>query len=513
MDFKWEGRAFRARVNPLAACLAAALALGANTGLAAGIASLPNHPANGDSLRPRLPQSIRDDVPRDRWHPVPRDIPLVPAGSIPVTNCNDSGGGSLRQAFIDAVSGDTIDLTNTGCSVITLTTGIIPFFQDDITLLGPGNFGLAVSGGDTDGVLFHGGTGTLEINGVTLRNGLKYYDNSYTSNARGGCVYSSGFVALNDSEVKYCSAQNTGNTYGALGGGVYAALGVTLSNSAVFSNEATATNTFGRGGGIFTPGNLAMIDSSISNNYATTTAGGADVIDGIVVKYSSIRNNVATTVGGIYSKGNAFIETSTVAGNVALQGGGVWLNGDGATTPLTLRNSTISGNVALGAAEGGLFLGGYDAEISNSTIAFNTTYNATKYGAGLRAIVSAVELQSTIIAGNVNIIGSDQFNDDVNGGPTATLSGANNLIGFSQLTPPADTISSDPMLKSLSDNGGTTLTHALSPLSPAIEAGNNTAGLTTDQRGSGFPRVIGAGADIGAYEFDLDDLIFADDFD
>jgi hypothetical protein len=54
---------------------------------------------------------------------------------------------------------------------------------------------------------------------------------------------------------------------------------------------------------------------------------------------------------------------------------------------------------------------------------------------------------------------------------------------------------------------------ALSPLSPAVEAGNDASGLATDQRGPGFARVIGAHADIGAFELNLDDVIFTDDFE
>lgn len=70
-----------------------------------------------------------------------------------------------------------------------------------------------------------------------------------------------------------------------------------------------------------------------------------------------------------------------------------------------------------------------------------------------------------------------------------------------------------PGLKPLADNGGVTLTHALRSTSPAIEAGNNVTGVPFDQRGSGFARVSGANADIGAVEFDLDDLVFANGFD
>jgi hypothetical protein len=36
--------------------------------------------------------------------------------------------------------------------------------------------------------------------------------------------------------------------------------------------------------------------------------------------------------------------------------------------------------------------------------------------------------------------------------------------------------------------------------SPAVDAGNNAAGLAFDQRGVGFPRVKNGRADIGAFE-------------
>jgi hypothetical protein len=44
------------------------------------------------------------------------------ADTITVTNTNDSGPGSLRQALVDANDGDTIDATGIS-GVITLTTG------------------------------------------------------------------------------------------------------------------------------------------------------------------------------------------------------------------------------------------------------------------------------------------------------------------------------------------------------------------------------------------------------
>ena len=57
----------------------------------------------------------------------------------------------------------------------------------------------------------------------------------------------------------------------------------------------------------------------------------------------------------------------------------------------------------------------------------------------------------------------------------------------------------------LANNGGPTPTIALGAGSPAVDAGANPAGLTTDQRGPGFPRVRRRRPpDIGAFEGILD---------
>ena len=61
----------------------------------------------------------------------------------------------------------------------------------------------------------------------------------------------------------------------------------------------------------------------------------------------------------------------------------------------------------------------------------------------------------------------------------------------------------DPRLGPLTDNGGPTLTHALLPGSPAINAGGPFPSFPADQfdqRGDGFPRIVAGVVDIGAYE-------------
>src|SRR5262249_4909244 len=112
--------------------------------------------------------------------------PRVPAHAdvITVTNTNDSGPGSLRQALSIANDGDTIDFAVTG--TITLTTGEL-LVNDSITISGPGAVNLAVDG-NTDSRVFHVAPGkTVTFSALTIThgnaNGKSFPDDS------GGGVY------------------------------------------------------------------------------------------------------------------------------------------------------------------------------------------------------------------------------------------------------------------------------------------------------------------------------------
>jgi hypothetical protein len=77
--------------------------------------------------------------------------------------------------------------------------------------------------------------------------------------------------------------------------------------------------------------------------------------------------------------------------------------------------------------------------------------------------------------------------------------------GSCQLTAPTDLPGTDPRLGPLQDNGGPTLTHALLPGSPALDAipwGVNGCGtsLIGDQRWQARPEAGEGACDIGAYE-------------
>lgn len=466
-----------------------------------------------------------------------RTPPPVPAASIGVTNCLDSGANSFRAAMTAAADGDTIDLTNTGCSVITLTTGQTFTSANNLTLQGPGLLNLSIDGGNKFRVIEHLASGTLTVNDLTISHGKHNAASGFFDFAEGGCIDSAGTVALYHSRVRYCDMATSVATGGVRGGAIYATVGVNMHYSIVSNSSAhTAVGTYAYGGGVYSRGFLIVADSSITGNTAQTTGtfgqgGGVQVGSvttggnhhtggGTLVVNSTIDGNTATGVhsygGGLYTTGSVTIDSSTISGNQAQHAGGLDLvaGTDAGGVPWTILSSTISGNNTTGLGAG-IIVGSNPTQIKNSTIAFNTdhTTGTNKYGAGLRINSPvAVELESTIIANNTTDEGNGPLLDDAGGVVGGSFTGANNLIFFtSSLTPPPGTKTfTDPRLSPLSSNGGPTKTHALMSPSPAINTGNNVAGAAFDQRGPGHPRVIGAGPDIGAFE---SDVIFANGFD
>jgi len=91
------------------------------------------------------------------------------ANIITVTNTNDSGAGSLRQALAIANDGDTIDATGVS-GVITLTTGEL-IVGKSVTINGAGANVLAVDGNATNPAFEIGAGETVTISGLTIRNG------------------------------------------------------------------------------------------------------------------------------------------------------------------------------------------------------------------------------------------------------------------------------------------------------------------------------------------------------
>ena len=437
--------------------------------------------------------------------------PVHPNGAIVVTNCLDSGNGSLRQAVQTGAPGDPIDLTQLTCGQISLTTGRIDVNRD-LLIQGPGPDVLAIDGTHTDRVFNQNGPYQLALYGVKLQHG-------YSSFFGGGCVYSKGPLLLNNTVITSCQVLDFASSGLYQGGGVLVDSTLSMINSSIVNNQIYSSLGGAIGGGAAVSGDVVLDHSTISHNSVSnasggiTESGGMDIGGKLFMMYSTISDNAVGGLpnspggtGGANIDGGAMISNSTISGNTADGGVGGLAIHSSAASPTVITNSTISGNTA--GAIGGIYARG-PTTIQNSTIAFNTE-TAFANGGGLRLAYSIADIESSIIASNTSAGSAQNINLGISGGVT----GADDLIGPSpSVTLPPGTIQSDPLLLPLADNGGPTKTHALGVGSPAVDTGNNNAGLSTDQRGTGFARELGGGPDIGAFEGIDTDTIFANGFD
>ncbi|MBW4426823.1 MAG: hypothetical protein KME50_20835 [Nostoc desertorum CM1-VF14] len=441
--------------------------------------------------------------------------PPVNAGTV-VTNTNDSGSGSLRQAILNAnatVGADTITFagvfTDATPDIITLTSGKLTI-TDDITILGTGASNLIVSGNNASGVFEISRSGTdASIDGLKIANANDplgsillnsntslSLTNSTISDNKGevGGIFNKGTLSL----AKTTLSGNRGSSFG---GGIFNKGNLSLTGSTVSNNSASVSFNTAYGGGIFNTGKVSIKNSTISNNGAFASGlnrggpdpypsygGGIYNLGSFDITSSTISNNGAADGGGIFNSGTFRLINSTVSDNSAYYTGGGILN----SGTLTLTNDTITNNIAEGFS--------YNGVIGN--------------GGGVVNNGGTVTVANTIIAGNSYTVYPDDprdtgFSRDVSGNFTDA---GNNLIGdrtastgFSAKSIVGTrTNPIDPKLSPLQNNGGTTFTNALLGDSPAINAGNNTlipAGITTDQRGGIFNRISKGKVDIGALEF------------
>ena len=419
------------------------------------------------------------------------------AANFTVTNLNDAGAGSLRQAIADANSvpgPDTITFASGLGGTITLTSGELEV-SDALTLQGPGSALLTVSGNNASRVLnLYNNSSVVDItiSGLTIANG---------NAANGGGIRNlDERLTLDDVTLRDNHSTNDG-------GGLWADgfnMVLTVRNSLITGNTASQD-----GGGVYvedTGGTLLIQNSTISGNQAGKHGGGIYLYDpdhDVTIENSTISSNVAGQKGGgiyFYSADNGTftIRNSTIAGNQAQDGGGAYLFK--VDQPTFIENSTISGNVAV--AGGGLRIQqSLGIQLTHVTIADNT---ASAQGGGLLLDNGSATLTNTLVAGNST--SSAASGNDILRPPSASFNAQNSLIQDA----PAGTINGSntgnilgaaPLLGPLQNNGGPTRTHALLAGSPAIDAGASGGALATDQRGAGFLRSVGAAPDIGAFEW------------
>jgi hypothetical protein len=398
-----------------------------------------------------------------------------------VSNCNDSGAGSLRNAIAGALSGDTIDMTGLTCSRILLTGGEIVAPQRSLYLIGRSRSALTIDGNASSRVFRHNHIGRFRLTQLTIANGRA---------TDGGCILSEfGEVELVRSRIRNCVSVFDSSTFtGARGGAIWARVAL-MTDSAAHFNSITAST--GQGGAIWA-GTVRLLRSQVYGNQAWHGGGIYSSFNegSISLSYSLVKDNVARMQGGglyVAGAGSLTVNKSTIVGNRSLsddaEGGGIY----GYTWNETqIVDSTISGNRA---ATRSAVSTSSQLRIHNSTIAFNVeTFECDAAVPQQRVISSSIIARNTCLAGQ---------GYDVN---DASYYTTDSLIERPRYRVSSDTIVADPRLAPLANNGGPTPTHALMADSPALERGNNGLQRAYDQRGPGFPRVRGAFPDIGAFE-------------
>jgi hypothetical protein len=284
--------------------------------------------------------------------------------------------------------------------------------------------------------------------------------------------------------------------YGGAGAGLFNYSGVATLNRCTVSG-----NTNGAGGNGATGGNGG-------GRYLFPTMGGDGNIGG--------PGGLGGDGGGVYSYGQTTLNNCTISGNMNGKGGSGGRGGDGGVGPLLDGQWGSGGNGGDGGSGGGLYNSYTTMELLSCTIAYNSIgAGGTKgshgggnngggqdgnagvagIGGGIRSGGQAPSLFNTIVAINPAVGSYDVVGAFSSLGHNLVL----NINGSTGFGASGDVLNMNPLLEPLADNGGPTLTHAPSPTSPVINAGNNRGAPETDQ--PGFPRIAGGTIDIGACEF------------
>ncbi len=244
------------------------------------------------------------------------------AATFTVTNTNDSGPGSLRQATIDSYGNNQNDVINFEPGVfstpqtITLTSGQLRILTDDpkapvltnLTINGPGAQLLTINGNNHSRIFALAWRAQLIISGVTMTGGNGVSGSSPTSTAGGAITIEAGG----------------------------------LSYSLILSNSVIAGNSASFGGALYGPGSSLITNSAILNNTATSRGGGihTSYLDCI---NCTISGNLAAEGGGIYIGSSARVTNATITSNTAATGGGI---ASDSFTSLYLKNSIVAKNTS-----------------------------------------------------------------------------------------------------------------------------------------------------------------------
>src|SRR5258705_7644649 len=222
--------------------------------------------------------------------------PSTQAATITVTNTNDSGAGSLRQALADAVNGDTINFNSSlNGQTIMLTNGEL-IVTTNVAINGPGANMLAVDANHASRLFYIAAGKDVTISGLTISNGKVISD-------YGGGIYNDNATLT----LSSCTISGNSIDFG-VGGGIYndsvnGGATLTVSNCTISGNSAYF------GGGIYNYfGTVTVTNTTLSGNWCENGGGGIRNDGTLTITNSTVSGNFCGNSaddhgGGIYNSG------------------------------------------------------------------------------------------------------------------------------------------------------------------------------------------------------------------
>jgi titin len=407
----------------------------------------------------------------------------APALTLIVTNVNDSGVGSFRQAILDATNGlDTIVFQVPGTGVHTIAVlAALPTISHAVVIDAtsqPGYAGKplielngASAGSSSDGLRLPAGNSTirgLAINRfggagihVQLPGGTNFIQGNFigtdptgTLSLGNGSAAQSGGLWIDSSSGNWIGGPYSTNRNvisGNTGPGVYLLncagntvqgnlIGTTVSGTAALGNSNNGISLYNA------PANLAGGTSAAARNVISGNGGSGVYLNGSGATGNLVQGNyIGTDTSGSLAMPNAGdgvtvngAPANTIGGASAGAGnllsgnsqGGVSLNGAGAANNLVQGNyigTDASGRLALGnAASGVTVFGGSTNLVGGTTAAARNVLSANK----LSGIVISTNSMGNLVQGNlvgVDTTGTNALGNSVDG--ISIVSASSNTVG------------------------------------------------------------------------------------